>query len=198
MDWFSTIIGAAIGFVSSIGIIFVQRIIDRVGKIEIYAKVVYNRSTGSYTWGFRKNADGVFLNVPLWIEIQNLSNSTRILRDINLLLVSDGKELVTMIQSNRTESKEQGFYLYANEGSYSLSLGGGEIKKIDCLFLLKGGSDIPSFDEISLRYYDEKNRAHIFSLGHVEGDWIEKDFSRSGEWIKLKEKERMKRRVIAD
>lgn len=188
MDWFSMIIGAAIGFVSSIGIIFVQRLIDRAGNLEIYAKVVYNRSTGSYTWGFRSSVDGMYLSVPLWIEILNLSNSTRIMRDINLLLVSEGKELLTMIQSNRTEIKNRGNYLYANEGSYSLSLGGGEIKKIDCYFLLKGGSDISSFDEIILRYYDEKNRAHKFSLGHVEGDWVEKEFSRSGEWINLKER----------
>ena len=129
MDWLSTIIGAAIGFLSSIGIIFVQRLFDRVGNLDFFAKVVYDRSTGSYTWGFYKNADGVFLKVPLWIEIQNLSNSTRIIRDINLLLVSKGKELVTMIQSNRADIKNQEIYLFANGGSYSLSLGGGEIKK---------------------------------------------------------------------
>ena len=188
MDWLSTIIGAAIGFLSSIGIIFVQRLFDRVGNLDFFAKVVYDRSTGSYTWGFYKNADGVFLKVPLWIEIQNLSNSTRIIRDINLLLVSKGKELVTMIQSNRADIKNQEIFLFANGGSYSLSLGGGEIKKIECHFLLKASPDIPAFDEIYLRYYDEKCRVHKFSLGHVEGDWIEKEFPRSGEWIKLKEK----------
>lgn len=140
MDWRSTLIGAVIGFASSIGIIIAQRIIDRLGKLEIYAKVVNDLPTGSYTWGFRKNAEGMFLTVPLWIEIENLSNSARILRDINLLLVSDGKELATMKQSNRTKIKERGIYLYANEGSYSLSLGGGEIKKIECHFVLKGAS----------------------------------------------------------
>lgn len=190
MDWLSTLIGAAIGFLSSIGIIIVQRLLDRAGKIEIYTKVVYDRPTGSHTWGFHKNADGIFLNVPLWIEIHNLSNSTRILRDINLLLVSKGKEWATMVQSNRADIKNQCLYLYANEGSYSLSLGGAEIKKIDCHFLLKASSDVPHFDEIELRYYDEKNRAHKFSLGQVEGDWTVKEFPRSGEWIKLKEKKR--------
>ncbi len=63
MDWLSTIVGAVIGFVSSMGIIIVQRLLDRAGKIEIYS--------------------------------------------------------------------------YANEGSYSLSLGGAEIKKMDCLFFSK-------------------------------------------------------------
>ena len=188
MDWLSTLIGAAIGFLSSIGVIIVQRLLDRAGKLEIYAKIVYDHPTGSYTWGFRKNADGIFLNVPLWIEIQNLSNSPQILRDINLLIVSKGKELAAMIQTNRTDIKDQGIYLYANDGSYSLSIDGREIKKIDCHFLLKGRSNNAPFDEIVLRYYDEKNRVHKFSLGQVEGDWTIKEFPRSGEWIKLKEK----------
>ena len=187
MDWISTFIGAAIGFVSSVGIIIIQRILDRVGNLELYAKVVYDRSTGSHTWRFHKSANGIILSVPLWIEIQNLSKSSRILRDINLVLDSKRKEVATMIQSNRVDTKSQGLYLYANEGSYSLSLGGGEIRKIDCYFLLKESSETPSFDEIFLRYYDERNRAHKFSLGHVEGDWIEKEFPRSEGWTKLKE-----------
>ena len=187
MDWFSTIIGAIIGFVSSIGIILVQRIVDRIGNIDIYTRVVCDRSTSSHIWGFHRRSNELFLNIPLWIEIQNLSNSTRILRDINLLLFSEGKELVTMIQCERINIKSQGLYLYANEGSYSLSIGAGEIKKIDCYFLLKANLDNPIFDEIVLRYYDEKNLAHKFSLGHVKGDWNEKEFPRSEEWIKLKE-----------
>lgn len=106
----------------------------------------------------------------------------------HLLMALLSKELATLIQSNRTDIKGQGPYLYANDGSYSLSLGGAEIKKMDCHFLLKASSDVPPFDEIVLRYYDEKNRAHKFSLGQVEGDWTVKEFPRSGEWIKLKEK----------
>lgn len=188
MDWLSTIVGAVIGFVSSIGIIVVQRLFDRAGKVEIFAKVVFDRPTGSYTWGFSKNADGLYLNAPIWLEIQNLSNSSRLLRDINLLLVADGKELAPMIQSNRTEISGKGEYLFANNGSYSLSIGGRETKRLDCFFMLKANSDISNFDELDLRYYDEKNRAHMFSLGQVEGDWAVKEFPRSREWIKLKEK----------
>ena len=188
MDWVSMIVGALIGFVSSIGIIVVQRLIDGVGKLELFAKVVYDRSTGSHTWGFRRTADGIFLNVPLWIEIQNLSKKPRILRDINLLLVSNGKELATMIQSNRSVINDKETHLYANEGSYSLSIDGCEIKRIDCFFILKGCSTIPSFDEIQLRFFDEKNHSHRFSLGDVAGDWQIKEFPRSGEWMKLKEK----------
>ena len=187
MDWCSTILGAAIGFVSSIGIIVVQRLIDRAGKIEIFAKIVYDITTGSQTWGFQQNADGLYLNVPIWLEIHNLSNSTRLLRDINLVLMSKGKELATMIQSNRAEIPRKGEYLFANKGSYSLSIGGGIIEKLDCFFMLKASSDIACFDEIMLRYYDEKDRIHKYSLGHFDGDWHEKEFPRNGDWMKLRE-----------
>ncbi len=187
MDWLSTIIGAAIGFVSSIGIIVVQRLFDRAGKLEIYAKVVNDHSTSSYTWGFQKRADGILLSVPILIEIQNLSNSTRILRDINLLLVSGGKEIATMVQGTKVDLEDRGVYFYANGGSYSLSIAGGEIKRIDCHFLLKSRTDVPHFDEIKLRYFDEKNRPRKFSLGKVEGDWCIKEFPRNEDWIKLRE-----------
>lgn len=133
MDWLSTIIGAAIGFVSSIGIIVVQRLFEKAGRLEIYAKVVYDRPTGSHTWGFRNGRDGITLNVPIWIEIQNLSNSARILRDINLLLVSEGKDVAAMTQINRAGSKDSGEYLYANEGNYSLSVEGREKKGLSAI-----------------------------------------------------------------
>ena len=188
MDWFSTIVGAAIGFISSIGIILVQRGFDRAGKLEIYTKMVYDRISGSHSWGFQNTRDGLFLNVPIWIEIQNLTNSPRILRDINLVLVSNGKELATMRQTNRANIEGEGVHLFANEGSYSLSIDGGQIKQIDCHFLLEANSDRPVFDEILLRYFDEKDRAHKFSLGHVNGDWSIKEFPCDGNWGKLKEK----------
>ena len=186
MDWFSTILGAIIGFISSIGIIVVQRLLDRVGKLEIYVRVVNDRPTGTYTWGFHENADGIILNVPIWIEFQNLSNCNRIIRDINLLLVVEGREVTKMVQSNRSSGRDP--YVYANNGSYSLSISGREVKDIECHFLLKASLDVPCFDEIYLRYFDEKNCAHKFSLGKVDGNWSVKEFPRPEEWMRLKEK----------
>ena len=184
MEWTSTLFGAAIGFMSSIGVIIAQRLLDRVGKIEIYAKVVYDRPTGIYTWGFSNRGGSIFLNVPLWLEIQNLAYTSRIIRDINLLLISDGKEVGKMMQSNR--SGKEGNIIYANEGSYSLSINGREFRKLECHFLLEKNQDAKRFDEIYLCYYDEKNHIHMFSLGKMEGDWTEKEFPNKREWIKLK------------
>lgn len=65
MDVFFTIIGALIGFVSSIGIIIVERIIDRSGKLKIYVELVYDRIDNRRTWRFHRNQDGMFLNISL-------------------------------------------------------------------------------------------------------------------------------------
>ena len=188
MDWVSTIVGALIGFICSIGIILIQRALDKAGKLNIYTKIVYDHSTGSYTWGFQDKGDHICLNVPLWIEVHNLSNSTRIMRDVNLVLAKDGKVIVPMTQSNRSTSKKtHEEYLYANRGSYSFSIAGNEIVRYECHFLLKDALCKAQFYEIKLRYYDEKNRCHHFSLGSVRGDWVPREFSRVADWKLLKE-----------
>lgn len=137
------------------------------GKAEIYAKVVYDRLTGSNTWGFQKRADGILLNIPIWIEIQNLSNSTRILRDINLLLVSGGKEIATMVQGTKVDQENRGVYFYANGGSYSLSVAGGEIKST----ATSCSSPAPMFPILmksSYGIFDERTDPASFR-GKVEG-----------------------------
>lgn len=188
MNWVSTVVGALIGFLSSIGIILVQRALDKAGKLNIYAKVVYDHSTGSFTWGFQGGGDSVCLNVPIWIEVHNLSNTTRVMRNVNLVLLNGGIILAEMVQSNRTSNKKNhDHYYYANHGSYSFSIAAKEIIQYECHFLLNGNADKQHFDEIGLRYYDEKNRPHLFSLGSVCGDWKVHEFPRSGEWELLKE-----------
>lgn len=185
MDILSAVIGALIGFVSSIGIIVVERLIDRSGKLKIYAKVVYDRIDDRRTWGFHRNQDGLFLNIPLWIEIQNLSNSTRALRDVNLVLYNEGRYIVSMKQINRSGKKENVFH-YANNGSYSFVIEPRTITKYECYFILKKEeNNIRYFDQIKLRYFDEYDREHNFVLGNVEGNWVERQFTFSGEWQAL-------------
>jgi len=187
MDYTSTIIGAVISFISSIGILIVERLFEKFGKLRIYTKIVYDRSTGSYTWGFRDTADGLVLNVPLWLEVVNHSKRPRILRDINLLIASRGKVLTPMLQINYAKTNDDNLS-FANEGSYSLSINGDDVRRIVCHYCLKANHNTAVFDEILLRYFDEKGRAHTFSLGYVEGDWHIKEFPRNETWIELKEK----------
>ena len=187
MDWISTVVGAVIAFVSSAGIVMLQMYINRKGSIDFYAKVVYSPASNGSTWGFNNNQSGIILTVPIWFEIQNTSNVSRIIRDLNLVLVDKGKEIATMKQCNSMRKSALDESEFANAGSYSLSIGARDIKRIECFFAFVKDSNISNFDEIKMCYYDEKDKEHKLSLGHVNGDWTIRQFEYTGEWIKLKE-----------
>lgn len=185
MDWFSTIIGAAIGFISSIGIIVAERLLDKKGKLRIFAKVVYDHFSGLHSWGFRNTSDGMFLNVPLWLEFQNTSNAVRVIRDANLVLFDGNERVAETIQMNRCGDKEDAF-MYANNGSYSFVIQPRSIVKYECHFALKKNSQTQQcFTRICLRYFDERNKEKSLILGDVDGSWQPGDFPRSGKWIEL-------------
>ena len=187
MDWLSMIIGAAIGFVSSIGILLVERIMDRTGKTHIYVKIVNDRGTGKYTWGFIKKDTGVSFHVPLWLELENTSNTTRVLRDVNLVLYQGKTRIAEMVQFQSNTSKDKDTIVYGNDESYSFVLEPRSIHRYDCHFGLKQSViQEKHFDRVKLRYYDEHDREHLYLLGEVDGDWQEKQFPRSGKWQKMK------------
>lgn len=188
MDWESTLIGAAIAFVSSIGIIVVERLFDRSGKLKIYAKVVYLRNNGNVTWGFHNASEGMFFGVPLWIQLINTSNTTRVIRDVNLVLYRGKTRVAEMIQIN-SSGKSDNEYIFANDGSYSFVAEPRSVRQYSCYFNLKqeNGKDL-FFDKIVLRYFNERDNEKQFVLATVDGDWKLKQFSRSGKWIHLKKK----------
>lgn len=187
MDWISTLVGAAIGFVSSIGILIVEKLLNRTGSIHIYAKVVHDRGTGKYTWGFMKFDKGVSFRVPLWLELENTSNTTRVLRDVNLVLYQGKTRTAEMVQFQSNNIKEKEPIIYGNDESYSFVLEPRSIRRYDCHFgLQESVVEGQHFDQVKLRYYDEHDKEHLFLLGSVDGDWSIKQFPRSGKWQKLK------------
>lgn len=187
MDWVSTLIGAAIGFVSSIGILFAERILDRTGKTHIYVKIVNDRGTGKYTWGFKEFDSGISFHVPLWMELENTSNTTRVLRDVNLVLFQGKTRITEMVQFQSNTLKDKEPIVFGNDGSYSFVLEPRSIHKYEYHFGLKMTAvQGKHFDQVKLRYYDELDREHLFLLGEVDGDWQEKQFPRSGKWQKMK------------
>ena len=84
---FLIIIGAAIGFISSVGTTIVAELIKRQGQVKLYYKIVYSKIHDRRTWGFYNGSDGLIFEVPLWIEVQNTSNAVRVIRDINICLL---------------------------------------------------------------------------------------------------------------
>ena len=188
MDWLSTIIGAAIGFVSSVGIIVSERLIDRAGIVKVYARIVYQQTTNPTSWGFDDGQGEIYLKVPVWLELENLSNAPRVVRDVNLVLFNRTERVAEMVQINRRGTGEHA-QIFGNNGGYSFVLEPRSIQRYECFYSLK--QDLQKsevFDRIKLRYYDEKDKEHLLLLGKVDGDWSVKEFPRSAKWIKLKKK----------
>lgn len=173
------IIGAAIGFISSIGTTIVAEILKGQGKIRIYYKIVFSKVRDGRTWGFRNGSNGIIFEVPLWVELQNTSNAVRVIRDLNILLFKDGRELTKMIQITNLDE-----VWYGNEGAYSFVLQPRSLNKYDLHFIIKKNEmgNNYQFDEIRLRYFDEKNKKHIFSINKIERCWEIGDLNREGSW----------------
>lgn len=178
-ELFLIIIGATIGFLSSIGTTIVTDLLSKKGEIKIYYKIVYSKARVGGTWGFHKGSSGMIFDIPIWIEILNTSNTVRVARDINILLYKDGREVAKMIQINKINDE-----LLGNEGSYSFVVQPRSINKYDLNFSIKKndmGEDY-EFNEIRLCYFDEKEKIHIFLLDKIERCWELGDFNRDGLW----------------
>lgn len=85
-----------------------------------------------------------------------------------------------MTQINKTEEN----VLYGNQGAYSFVLQPRNIYKYDLYFIIKN-NELESncnFDEIRLRYFDEKNKAHTSLLRKVKQPWVIGDLERNKKW----------------
>lgn len=120
----------------------------------------------------------------MWIELQNTSNAVRIVRDLNILLFKDGKEVSRMVQINQINDD-----WYGNDGAYSFVLQPRSLKKYGLHFLIKknemGAKTL--FNEIRLRYFDEKDKAHILPLYSIERCWEVGKLNREDYWKLAKE-----------
>lgn len=198
MDWLSTIIGAAIGFVASVGTIIVERIIDRNGKLKIYYVMVYgDKITNQF--GFSKDAsNGIAFIAPMKLEIQNTSNVTRVIRDVSLLMYKNDVCIGNMIQITSTENKKttngkitdlQTHEYGGEKNSYSFVIPPRSIQRQYCTFMytIEAGKEAPAeFNEIRLRYFDETDKAHIFFVRKIESCWKLARLHGDEDWILLK------------
>lgn len=174
------IIGAAIGFISSIGTTIVAELIRRQGKVKVFYKIVFSKVHNGRTWGFHNGSSGMVFEVPMWIELQNTSNTTRVIRDLNILLFKDGKEMAQMVQITNKDEE----VWYGNKGAYSFVVEPRSLNKYDLHFLIKKNEMVNNhqFDEIRLRYFDEKDRKYIYRLCKIEQCWELGDLNRDGSW----------------
>lgn len=172
IDWNEVIllvIGAAIGLLASLATIVLQRHLDQRGKLHIFYKFINQKGTNGQGWGFKNSQDGyLHLSIPAIFELQNTSNTTRVIRDVSLLLYQDSRLVGKMVQINYlqtttrtggTVTKESEYHYGAEKGSYSFVLAPRSIQKQECHYVYKIKSnekDDKIFNRIIVRYYDEK------------------------------------------
>ena len=93
------LLGAGIGLVSSLVIIIVERWLNQKGKLYIYYKLSNQKGVSQKSWGFFNNYNNSYsFIVPVTYEIQNTSNTTKVVRDVGLYLYNGNHMLGKMNQ----------------------------------------------------------------------------------------------------
>ena len=201
MDWLSTIIGAAIGFLASIGTMLVQQWMDKAGKIKIYCKIMQGDDpilSVGYKTSF-SDSGMISLLVPIRLEIQNTTNTCRVIRDVSMWLYNGSKQVAEMIQIENVQHKqttngavtsESTNEYGADKNMYSFVIQPRSIQREHCAYAFKTSKDDIKkyiFDDIRLAYFDEKDRKHVFSIRKVENAWKGAPIDGDKDWILLKE-----------
>ena len=140
------------------------------------------------------------ITIPIVFEVQNTSNTTRVIRDVSLLLYSGNTFVEKMLQSSGkhvtrrtvntvTETKD---YLFgAEKGSYSFVLPPRSIQRQECEYcyvIYPEEKEQKFFDTIIARYYDERNKAHTFKVMSFDKVWTNEYFEPDKDWCVLDKK----------
>ena len=194
-DVLLVIVGGLIGLVSSLLTIIAQRKLDEKGELNIFYKFSNRKETGE-SWGFKEGVDEqrLFI-VPIVYEFQNTSNVTRVLRDVSLLLYNKNDFVCKMVQVdqiNVTNYKgntvvNENEYVYGSEnGSYSFVVGPRSIIQYKCEYMYKvANTEITNllFDKVMIRYFDERNKEHLFTVRNISDCWEIKTYQADKDWI---------------
>lgn len=204
IDWNELIyvlVGAIIGFAGSIIVMLTERALDRKGSIQIFCRKINRRGTKKYGWGFDEYTDGrLGITIPIVFEVQNTSNTTRVIRDVSLLLYSGNTFVEKMLQSSgkhvtmrtgNTVTETKDFLFGAEKGSYSFVLPPRSIQRQECEYcyiIYPEEKEQKFFDTIIARYYDERNKAHTFKVMSFDKVWTNEYFEPDKDWCILDKK----------
>ena len=210
IDWNEIIygvVGAVIGFIASIIVMVMERILDKKGKLNIFYRRINQKIANGLGWGFDEGVDGrLFFTLPVYFELQNTSNTTRVIRDLSFLLYCGPEFVGNMHQMGTVHIKsrkgceitdEKAFSFGAENGSYSFVLPPRSIQRQECEYIFVINPDEKEqkhFDTIVARYYDERNKAHTFNAMAIEKCWERKHYDIDEDWLLLKEKMRIKKK----
>ena len=189
------LIGGVIGFIFGFLTTLVKSAIDRNGKIKIYYKI-YSSENPTEEFGFSSEGYEIVFIVPMCFEIQNTSNSSRVIRDLSINLFNKGKSFKKMLQVGKSVFKRttNGVLVSQSEkefgtqnNSYSFVIPARSIQNQRCVYMYvidQVETKENQFDEIKLSYYDENDKIHSFSIRKipncleqsknliVDNDWV--------------------------
>lgn len=183
--------GAVIGALATLVATWLTRRMQRSGKVSLFAKMVYSKSSADKACGYYRSqlGPGLYLRIPLWLDIVNTSGVSRIVRNVNLYAYSKKKEIAVFTQMQCIVNNGE-TYVLGNNGAYTFVIPPNSACRFDVEFMLKETELSPGekeFDEIVLSYFDEKNRIHAFHLINIDSCWIEKKIPMEKQWIALDE-----------
>lgn len=181
--------GAVIGAIATLAATWLTKRMQMAGKVSLYAKIVYSKSPvcpacGCYPSG---TSNGLFLRVPLWLDIVNTCGVSRIVRNVNLYAYSGKGEVASFTQIQRIGDGDSAISLGSN-GAYTFVIPANSACRFDVEFMLKEAEISDSrkrFDKIILSYFDEKNRIHAFQLVCYDFCWTVGEIKTKKEWIIL-------------
>lgn len=189
------LIGAGLGLLASVFTMIVQRWLDKKGKLNIFYRFDYQKGTNGRSWGFENSEDGrVYFTVPVVFEFQNTSNTTRVIRDVCLLLYNGKNQVGKMLQMDhlhvtnrrgREVTGEIDHYFGTDKGSYSFVIPPRSIQRQECEYMFivdLTETQEKQFDTIIARYFDERNKAKTFTLRTMENSWAARLFPIDDEW----------------
>ena len=185
----AALLGSIIGAAATLLATWMSRKMQTNGKLTLHLKMVYTKGGTNEPWGFYRSQlkSGLYMQVPLWIDICNTSGISRIVRNINLYAYKDKKEVASFTQIQRIGDGESKIAFGDNE-SYTLVIPANSARRFNLDFMLRE-SDIPTedknFDELILTYFDEKNKIHAFHLVDMDQCWVEGSLQSKKEWITL-------------
>lgn len=137
-----------------------------------------------------KNKSGLFMQVPIWLDVCNTCGVSRIIRNINLCAYAGKDEVAAFTQIQRIGDGEEAVSLGDNE-SYTLVIPSNSARRFDLNFILHEQELLPDkkvFDELILTYFDEKNNIQAFHFVKPNHCWVEGALRIEKQWISLGKK----------
>lgn len=183
--------GAVIGALATLVATWLTRRMQKSGKVSLFAKMVYSKSSADKACGYYRSqlGPGLYLRIPLWLDIVNTSGVSRIVRNVNLHACFQNKEIASFTQIQRIGDGKSEIPLGNNE-AYTFVIPPNSACRFNVEFMMKEtelSTDEKEFDEIILSYFDEKNRIHAFHLINIDFCWMEKKIPMEKQWIALDE-----------